>query len=92
MFDVCIIGSGPAGGVLSKELAEAGAKVALIEAGRTMLPEDFQYHAWPYELPFLLWVAGVSTGTRSACVLQIGIFASIAWKALKKIGRSATRN
>ena len=52
MFDVCIIGSGPAGGVLSKELAEAGAKVVLVEAGRTMQPEDFQYHAWPYELPF----------------------------------------
>src|SRR5436190_1088365 len=32
-FDVCVIGSGPAGGVLSKELAEAGAKVALVEAG-----------------------------------------------------------
>src|SRR5213078_3430438 len=52
MFDVCVIGSGPAGGVLSKELAEAGAKVALVEAGRTMLPEDFQYHAWPYQLPY----------------------------------------
>ena len=32
-FDVCVIGSGPAGGVLAKELAEAGAKVALVEAG-----------------------------------------------------------
>jgi choline dehydrogenase-like flavoprotein len=52
MFDVCVIGSGPAGGVLSKELAEAGAKVVLVEAGRTMQAEDFQYHAWPYELPF----------------------------------------
>ena len=30
-FDVCVIGSGPAGGVLSKELAERGAKVALVE-------------------------------------------------------------
>jgi choline dehydrogenase-like flavoprotein len=52
MFDVCIIGSGPAGGVLSKELAEAGAKVVLVEAGRTMKPKDFQFHAWPYELPY----------------------------------------
>jgi choline dehydrogenase-like flavoprotein len=51
MFDVCVIGSGPAGGVLSKELAEAGAKVALVEAGRMMTPEDFHPHAWPYELP-----------------------------------------
>jgi choline dehydrogenase-like flavoprotein len=52
VFDVCVIGSGPAGGVLSKELAEAGAKVALVEAGRTMKTEDFQYHAWPYQLPY----------------------------------------
>ncbi|MBM3800907.1 MAG: GMC family oxidoreductase [Acidimicrobiia bacterium] len=51
-FDVCVIGSGPAGGVLSKELAEAGAKVALVEAGRVIRPEEFQFHAWPYELPF----------------------------------------
>ena len=52
MFDVCVIGSGPAGGVLSKELAEAGAKVALVEAGRVMNPQDFHTHAWPYELPY----------------------------------------
>src|SRR3989454_1957486 len=52
MFDVCVIGSGPAGGILSKELAEAGAKVALVEAGRMMTPRDFHPHAWPYELPY----------------------------------------
>lgn len=51
IYDACVIGSGPAGGVLSKELAESGAKVILIEAGRTMRPEDFHFHAWPYELP-----------------------------------------
>ncbi len=51
MFDVGVIGSGPAGGVLAKELAEAGAKVALVEAGRLMTAEDFHYHAWPYEFP-----------------------------------------
>ncbi len=50
-YDVCVIGSGPAGGVLAKELAEAGAKVALVEAGRMMTAEDFHYHAWPYEFP-----------------------------------------
>ncbi len=51
IYDVCVIGSGPAGGVLSKELAEAGAKVALVEAGRKMTAEDYHFHAWPYELP-----------------------------------------
>lgn len=34
VYDVCVIGSGPAGGVLSKELAEAGVSVAVVEAGR----------------------------------------------------------
>jgi choline dehydrogenase-like flavoprotein len=47
VFDVCVIGSGPAGGVLSKELAEAGAKVVLVEAGRKMTAQDFRYHTWP---------------------------------------------
>src|SRR5205807_6085189 len=51
LFDVCVIGSGPAGGVLSKELAERGAKVALVEAGRQMTPEDFHFHSWPYDFP-----------------------------------------
>src|SRR5262249_668909 len=51
VYDVCVIGSGPAGGVLAKELAESGARVALVEAGRPMAAEDFHYHAWPYEFP-----------------------------------------
>jgi len=51
MFDVCVVGSGPAGGILAKELAESGAKVALLEAGRLTTPEEFNYHAWPYEFP-----------------------------------------
>ncbi len=51
VYDVCVIGSGPAGGVLAKELAEAGAKVALVEAGRVMNAEDFYYHTWPYDFP-----------------------------------------
>lgn len=50
-FDVCVIGSGPAGGVLSKELAESGAKVALVDAGRLLQPKEFNFHAWPYEFP-----------------------------------------
>ena len=51
IYDICVIGSGPAGGVLSKELAEAGAKVVLVEAGRQMTADDYHFHAWPYELP-----------------------------------------
>lgn len=40
--DICIIGAGAAGGVLAKELAEAGLKVVVLEAGPHWVPErDF---------------------------------------------------
>jgi choline dehydrogenase-like flavoprotein len=51
ILDVCVVGSGPAGGILAKELAETGAKVALLEAGESATPPEFHYHAWPYEFP-----------------------------------------
>jgi choline dehydrogenase-like flavoprotein len=51
VYDVCVIGSGPAGGVLSKELAESGAKVALIEAGRQLSYKDFHFHSMPFDFP-----------------------------------------
>lgn len=51
-FDVCIIGSGAAGGVMAKELCEGGAKVVMLEGGREVPPSQFLSHKWPYELPF----------------------------------------
>ena len=48
-FDVCVIGSGAAGGTLAAELARAGATVALIEAGTRRDPAKLHTHAWPYE-------------------------------------------
>ena len=50
-YDICVIGSGPAGGVLAKELAESGANVVLVEAGQSIAPEEFHTHAWPYQYP-----------------------------------------
>lgn len=37
-FDVCIVGSGAAGGVMAKELSEGGAQVVLLEAGKRVDP------------------------------------------------------
>src|SRR5207302_1842687 len=51
-YDVCIIGSGAAGGTAAKILTEGGLNVVLLEAGGPVNPEeDFKEHVWPYELP-----------------------------------------
>lgn len=51
IYDVCVIGSGAAGGFMAKELTEAGADVLLLEAGRDVKAEELPIHDWPYELP-----------------------------------------
>jgi len=40
--DVAVVGSGPGGAVIAKELAEAGARVVLIEEGPPFTPADFE--------------------------------------------------
>jgi choline dehydrogenase-like flavoprotein len=51
VFDVCIIGSGAAGGAAAKVLTEGGLNVVLLEAGPPLDPgTDFKEHVWPYEL------------------------------------------
>jgi choline dehydrogenase-like flavoprotein len=51
-FDVCVIGSGAAGGVMAKELCEGGANLIMLEAGTEVPISDFLSHKWPYELPY----------------------------------------
>jgi choline dehydrogenase-like flavoprotein len=52
VYDVCIIGSGAAGGTAAKILTEGGLKVVMLEAGPPVNPEkDFKEHVWPYQLP-----------------------------------------
>ncbi|HEX5081057.1 MAG TPA: GMC family oxidoreductase [Blastocatellia bacterium] len=51
IYDVCVIGSGAAGGFMVKELTEAGADTILIEAGDKGRLEDLYIHDWPYDLP-----------------------------------------
>ena len=51
-YDVCIIGSGAAGGTAAKVLTEGGLSVVMLEAGPPLNPEkDFKEHVWPYDLP-----------------------------------------
>src|SRR5919198_4385173 len=52
IYDVCIVGSGAGGGMTAKVLTEAGAEVALLEAGAMWDTEkDSKMFAWPYESP-----------------------------------------
>jgi choline dehydrogenase-like flavoprotein len=51
-YDVCIIGSGAAGGTAAKILTEGGLSVVMLEAGPPVNPEkDYKEHVWPYQLP-----------------------------------------
>src|SRR5690348_11275247 len=51
IYDVCVIGSGAAGGFMAKELTAAGADTILLEAGSKGKLEDLYIHDWPYDLP-----------------------------------------
>jgi choline dehydrogenase-like flavoprotein len=51
VYDVCIIGSGAAGGTAAKVLTEGGLEVVMLEAGPMLDPaKDYKEHVWPYEL------------------------------------------
>ncbi|OLE15805.1 MAG: hypothetical protein AUG83_05585 [Acidobacteria bacterium 13_1_20CM_4_57_11] len=51
-FDVIVVGSGASGGWACKRLAEAGLKVALLEAGRPQSDRNFTEHKPAFELKY----------------------------------------
>lgn len=53
VFDAIIVGSGATGGWAAKELTEAGLRVAVLEAGRMLVPEkDFTEHGIDYQIRY----------------------------------------
>ena len=51
-YDVLVVGSGASGGWAAKRLAEAGVKVALVDAGRPLRITDLNEHGSPLDLPY----------------------------------------
>src|SRR6266404_5606194 len=51
-YDAVVVGSGATGGWAAKQLAEAGLKVALLEAGRNVSPKEFTEHMPGYKLQY----------------------------------------
>lgn len=52
LYDAIVVGSGATGGWAAKCLAEAGLKVALLEAGRSISPQEFTEHMPAYRLDY----------------------------------------
>src|SRR5581483_11568848 len=52
IYDVVIVGSGAAGGMMAYILTKAGARVAVVEAGGHNIDHDIRHHEWPWQLPY----------------------------------------
>lgn len=51
VYDVCVVGSGAGGGMAAKVLTEAGASVAMLEAGPMFNSAEGDMFKWPYQSP-----------------------------------------
>src|SRR5208337_2769239 len=85
-FDVCVVGSGAAGGFMAKELSEGGARVIMLEGGKEVRPADLLSHKWPFELPF-----ANLRGEKQACIYQGDVESSIRYDTQARVGVDRAR-
>ncbi len=52
VYDALVVGSGASGGWACKRLAEAGLRIALVDAGRPQPDSNFREHQPAYQLPY----------------------------------------
>jgi len=63
-FDIVIVGAGASGGWAAKRLAEAGLRVALVDAGRPHTDADFREHTPSFDLRYRGMAAEIVRRTR----------------------------
>jgi len=64
LFDALVVGSGASGGWACKRLAEAGLKVALLDAGPAQSDKNFTEHLPEFQLKYRNQRSGALSGTR----------------------------
>ncbi len=65
-YDIVIVGSGATGGVAAWELANAGLKICVVEAGPRISERDFTEHVQPYQLKYRGNSANFVSGIRKS--------------------------
>ena len=75
IYDVCIIGSGAAGGAAAKVLTEGGVSVVMLEAGPPLDPaKDFKEHLWSVaSAPYTLFRAAANIGSARSIMSSFAV-------------------